>query len=37
MFFIKYRVDRNVVDDPFYLELIHQCYDFLVNYVRNNF
>ena len=26
IFFIKYRVDRNSVNDPFYQQLIHQCY-----------
>ena len=36
MFFIKYRVDRNSVNDPVYQQLIHQCYHFLVMYVRDN-
>lgn len=36
MFFIKYRVDRNSVNDPFYQQLIHQCYNFLVAYVKDN-
>ena len=37
MFFIKFRVDRNIVNDPFYNNLIHQCYKFLVMYVKDNF
>ena len=37
MFFIKYRVDRNSINDENYQKLIHQCYNFLVNYVKNNF
>ena len=37
MFFIKFRVDRNIVNDPFYNNLIHQCYKFLVLYVKDNF
>lgn len=36
MFFIKYRVDRNQVNDPLYQQLIHSCYYFLVKYVTNN-
>ena len=36
MFFIKFRVDRNAINDPSYQQLIHQCYNFLVNYVRGN-
>lgn len=36
MFFIKYRVDRNSVNDPFYQQLIYQCYSFLVMYVKDN-
>lgn len=36
MHFIKYRVDRNSVNDPVYQQLIHQCYHFLVMYVRDN-
>jgi hypothetical protein len=36
MFFIKYRVDRNSINDPFYQQLIHQCYNFLVFYVKGN-
>jgi hypothetical protein len=36
MFFIKYRVDRNSINDPFYQQLIHQCYNFLVMYVKGN-
>lgn len=37
MFFIKYRVERNSVNDPFYQQLIQQCYIFLINYIRQNF
>lgn len=37
MFFIKYRVDRNQVNDPFYNDLIQECYKFLVVYVKDNF
>jgi hypothetical protein len=37
MFFLKYRVERNSVNDPFYQKLIHECYTFLMNYVRQNF
>jgi hypothetical protein len=36
MFFIKYRVDRNSINDPFYQQLIHQCYNFLVMYCKDN-
>ena len=36
LFFIKYRVDRSQINDPHYQQLIHCCYNFLVNYVRNN-
>lgn len=37
MFFIKYRVDRSQVNDPFYNDLIQECYKFLVFYVKDNF
>lgn len=36
MFFIKYRVDRNSVNDPYHQQLIHQCYNFLVHFIKNN-
>ena len=36
MFFIKYRVDKSSVNDPFYQQLIYQCYNFLVSYVKGN-
>ena len=36
MFFIKYRVERNQINDVLYQQLIHSCYYFLVMYVKNN-
>jgi hypothetical protein len=37
LFFIKYRVDRDSISDPLNQQLIHQCYNFLVMYVKDNF
>jgi hypothetical protein len=36
LFFIKYRVDRNSINDPAYAQLIRSCYQFLVMYVKSN-
>jgi hypothetical protein len=37
LFFIKFRVDRDSISDPLNQQLIHQCYNFLVMYVKDNF
>jgi hypothetical protein len=36
MFFIKYRVERNSINDPYYQKLIESCYRFLIAFVKDN-
>ena len=36
MFFIKFRVKREIVNDLLYQKLIHSCYLFLIAFVKNN-
>lgn len=35
--FIKIKVDRQTNNDPIYIDLIKQCYRFLIAYVRENY